>query len=565
MAVERAPQFVLNLGNVIKARLQSLAEQRRIIRAREEAEFQRRVIEQGLSLEDQLSYRLQQLEREQGKRFPDQDFIDTIKLEISNLKKLIRQKKFRDKYYNFLQEASLGRKSISDEINFLYDQLESVVDEDIKDQIRERIIELNNLKLEVDRSIENQRIEFYEKDRTLESYDKAIELVKKQLSRTDVIKNPEVLTAYQLKLQALEQEKAQITVEEKINELTVEMAKASDYLYPSLTKLKKLNAYLSTAREDMPVVINGVRYDSEREFWQTTLDKFINTEFIESFKNEVSKNLSIIKTKQGKVSDDFISDISNRLTSLKNNPLLANYKDAIFDLSQQVSSAVLSEKVDDIQKEFSLGTSLATRFDVWKAKNKLRAYQKYFSDISLEPVLRQFDEMAAEKQFELQQEVLSTAADLIKETPELTWEEAIRKASTVVGAIVPKEELMKPKTTEELGKELLERAEKPEELKAEEERQRQQIIEEQKRLAKEEKPAEAIPEEEKPIEVKEEKAPEMITHKVQKGETLWAIAKKYLGSGTRWKELLKPEGKPFSAAEAKRLQVGQEIKIPKIK
>ena len=563
MAVERAPQFVLNLGNVIKARLQSLAEQRKIIQAREEAEFQRRVIEQGLSLEDQLSYRLQQLEREQKKRFPDQDFISAIKLEISNLKKLIRQKKFRDKYYTFLQEASLGRKSVSDKLNFLYDQLESVVDEDIKDQIRERIIELNNLKLEIDRSVENQRIEFYEKDRTLDSYNKAIDLVKKQLSRTDVIKNPEILTAYQLKLQALEQEKAQIAVEQKINELTVEMAKASDSLYPSLTKLKKLNLYLSTAREDMPVTINGVRYNSEKEFWQTTLDKFVNTEFIDDFKNEVSKNLKVIKTKQGKVSDDFISDISNRLTSLKNNPLLANYKDAILNLSQQVSSTVLSEKIEDIKSDFSLGTSLATRFDVWKAKNKLMSYQKYFPDISLEPVLKQFDEMAAEKQFELQQEVLSTAADIIKQTPELTWEEAIRKASGVVGAIVPKEELMKPKTTEELGKELLKTAEKPEKLRAEEEKQRQEIIKEQEKLAKEKKLAEAP--EEKLLKTKEEKAPEMITHKVQEGETLWAIAKKYLGSGTRWKELLKPEGKPFSAAEAKKLQVGQEIKIPKIK
>jgi len=564
MAVERAPQFVLNLGNVIKARLQSLAEQRKIIQAREEAEFQRRVIEQGLSLEDQLSYRLQQLEREQKKRFPDQDFVSAIKLEISNLKKLVRQKKFRDKYYNFLQEASLGRKSVSDELNFLYDQLEGVVDEDIKDQIRERIIELNNLKLKIDRSVENQRIEFYEKDKTLDSYNKAIDLVKKQLSRTDVIKNPEILTAYQLKLQALEQGKAQIATEQKINELTIEMAKASDSLYPSLTKLKKLNLYLSTAREDMPVVINGVRYNSEKEFWQTTLDKFVNTEFIDDFKNEVSKNLKVIKTKQGKVSDDFISDISNRLTSLKNNPLLANYKDAILNLSQQVSSTVLSEKIDDIKSDFSLGTSLATRFDVWKAKNKLMSYQKYFPDISLEPVLKQFDEMAAEKQFEVQKEVFAAASDLIKENPELTWDQAIKKASASVGVTIPKEELMKPKTTEELGRELVEKAEKPEVVKAEEEKQKKEIIEEREKLSKKEQKL-VKPEKQGLVKSEEQKQPEMITHRVKEGETLWSIAKTYLGSGTRWKELLKPEGTPFTSAEAKKLQVGQEIKIPKLK
>ena len=73
------------------------------------------------------------------------------------------------------------------------------------------------------------------------------------------------------------------------------------------------------------------------------------------------------------------------------------------------------------------------------------------------------------------------------------------------------------------------------------------------------------PEKQELVKSEEQKQPEMITHKVKEGETLWSIAKKYLGSGTRWKELLKPEGTPFTSAEAKKLQVGQEIKIPKLK
>jgi len=561
MAVERSPQFVLDLGSVIQARLRALAEQRRIIRAREEAEFQRRILEEGLSLEDQLAYRNQQLEREKRRRFPDQDFISALKTEIATLRKMIRQRKFRQKYYDFLQMAAAGRKSISDEIEFLQEELVNAIDDETRDEIRERIIDLTRRKLAIDQAVEDQKIQFYTKDRTLQSYDKAIELVKKQLSKIEVMKNPEVATAYQLKLQALQQEKASIAVEEKINDLLIDMSKASDYAYPSLMKLNKLNSLLSTADENTPVTINGVRYNSEREFWQATLDKFINTEFADAFNREVNKNLSLVKTQRGQVPDGFIEDITRRLRNLKSNPALTPYRDVITSLSQEVSSTILSEKIDDVKKEFNLGTSLATRFDVWKAKNRIRAYQKYFPDISLDPILKQFDEMAAEKQLQLSKEVLSAAVTYREQHPEATWEEAIKKVTPLVGAITPKEELFKPKTAEELGKGLVEKAKAPEKLLKEEQKQKEEIIEEEKRLEKE-LAGEKV---EEPKMVKPPKEEEFTVHKVQAGETLWSIAKKYLGSGRRWKELLKPEGTPFTAAEARRLRVGQEIKIPKIK
>jgi len=564
MAVERLPQFVLDLGEVVQARLRALAEQREIIRAREEAEFQRRILEEGLLPEEQLAYRQQQLEREQNRAFPDQNFIAALKKEIASLKKIIRQRKFRQEYYDFLQEAAAGRKSISDEINFLQDQLADAIDDETRDEIRDRLIALIQRQTAIDKAVEDQKIEFYSKDRTLESYDKAIDLVRKQLSKIEVIKNPEVANAYRLKLQALQQERASIVVEEQLNDLAIEMSRASDYAYPSLAKLNKLHSLVSAADENTPVIINNVRYNSAREFWQSTLDNFVNTQFATDFTQEVKKNLSLVKTQKGKVPDGFIEDISSRLDNLKNNPILKNYPDVVTALRQDVASAVLSEKIDDIKSEFNLGTSLATRFDVWKAKNRLFSYQKYFPDVSLEPALKQFEEMAAEKQLQLSQEVLSAAVSYREQHPEVSLEEAIKKVTPLVGAIVPKEELTKPKTTEELGRELAKKAEAPEELLKEERKQKEEVVKEEERLMKE--AAKTLEgEAEQPEMIKAPKEEEFATHKVQAGETLWSIAKKYLGSGRRWKELLKPEGTPFTAEEAKRLQVGQEIKIPKLK
>ena len=46
------------------------------------------------------------------------------------------------------------------------------------------------------------------------------------------------------------------------------------------------------------------------------------------------------------------------------------------------------------------------------------------------------------------------------------------------------------------------------------------------------------------------------------GDTLFIIAKQQLGDGNRWREILKPDGTPFTEQDASNLQVGQEICVP---
>ena len=48
-----------------------------------------------------------------------------------------------------------------------------------------------------------------------------------------------------------------------------------------------------------------------------------------------------------------------------------------------------------------------------------------------------------------------------------------------------------------------------------------------------------------------------ITYTVKKGDTLWDIAKKYLGSGARYTEIVKLNGLKTSV-----IIVGQKLKIP---
>lgn len=54
----------------------------------------------------------------------------------------------------------------------------------------------------------------------------------------------------------------------------------------------------------------------------------------------------------------------------------------------------------------------------------------------------------------------------------------------------------------------------------------------------------------------------LVSYTVLKEETLWEIAKRYLGSGERWRELKTETGQAFTEGSAQRLQPGQKLIIP---
>ncbi len=51
---------------------------------------------------------------------------------------------------------------------------------------------------------------------------------------------------------------------------------------------------------------------------------------------------------------------------------------------------------------------------------------------------------------------------------------------------------------------------------------------------------------------------------VKAGDALFIIAQKKLGDENRWREIEKPDGTPYTDADASNLQVGQEICIPNV-
>ena len=51
-----------------------------------------------------------------------------------------------------------------------------------------------------------------------------------------------------------------------------------------------------------------------------------------------------------------------------------------------------------------------------------------------------------------------------------------------------------------------------------------------------------------------------VSHRIRKGDNLYALSRQYLGTGRRWREIADLNG--LSDSDVKRLAVGREIQIP---
>jgi len=59
--------------------------------------------------------------------------------------------------------------------------------------------------------------------------------------------------------------------------------------------------------------------------------------------------------------------------------------------------------------------------------------------------------------------------------------------------------------------------------------------------------------------------PNASTVSLRQGDTLWEVAQKKLGDGTRWHEFHKADGSRFTGQEARHLQVGTQVHLPRAK
>ena len=356
MAVERKQQFVINLGDEITSRLKEIALWRKQDWAREETEFQKDVIDKGLSLDDQLAYRQKQLSEERGRRFPNQDYVDRIQGEIGILKKQVRQRNIREKYF---QSQSNLINGVSSSQQYL-DQLKTLkdlpgVDKTMTNDFDNAILSAESQIRKDPLTVLNNQYNFAVKDQSLPSLEK----VKKDYASQKLLAKSEAeKTAYDLKIQAINQQMAGINVENKIHNIVTDSV--SKYTTPE-EKLNFLKDAEQSSSTDTPVILNGVKYDSERAYWTEAKNKYLAgagtglfSNFFKDLDTYAKTTVSNLANSFGKIPVSQLQDIKSSFDSLKAIPDVAQYSNNVDLIKNSVLSTAVANNAKQIENEYNL-------------------------------------------------------------------------------------------------------------------------------------------------------------------------------------------------------------------
>ena len=344
-------------------RLKMFSRQVSIRNAEDELHFNTAVLEQNLSLEDQLNYRKEQLKRVADS--PDER--RRIRAEIASLNDRVEQKKYSDEYTSKLIDFESGVSSIDSMIGWLNDRLSNTTDQNIRDSINKTLIDFNSRRFELQKQVLQNQTNYALKDKSDTVMDNQIGRVTSLKNQALLSGNTDLISIYDLQLQALNQAKVANSIEKDVKNFSVATmvgaSKATDLL-------DVYNNKINTAAKDNPVTIGGVTYDSAQEFWRIKRDSYIADDSGNGFFSRVSdESKSALKTlySSNVLTNDAVSSAANMLSALSSRPELQPFLYKVNQTKQDVLQVGSDLRSNTIVAQYSVDS------DVNKAVTNLTA------------------------------------------------------------------------------------------------------------------------------------------------------------------------------------------------
>lgn len=186
--------------------------QMKVRNAEEELKFNEAIINQGLSVEDQLDYRKEQLKKVKD----DPTERARIRGEIAGLTARVEQKKFSDNYLEKLISYESGLSSIDTVISYLEDQKLSATDQAIIDEVNKQLVTKKSEKFALTTKLITDQTEYAVKDKSVQVIDDQISKVTTEKNKALLANNPTLVANFNLQLQALNKAKTESSIERDI-------------------------------------------------------------------------------------------------------------------------------------------------------------------------------------------------------------------------------------------------------------------------------------------------------------------------------------------------------------
>lgn len=415
--------FVDNISKAYKSQLA-------IRNAADELTFNKQVLEQNLSLDDQISYRTEQLARVSD----DPTEKNRIKGEISALKDRKEQKDFADAYLGKLINFQAGITSIDTVLDFLTEQKSSITDETILSTINQELVKQQSKKFELTKSLLQNQTEYAVKDKTDDVLSTQIGKVQGAKNKALLSGDAELASSYDLQLQSLTKAQTETSIERDMKNFAVTSVTG----YSTATKiLDAYNGKISSAPTTGSITIGDVTYNNAQEFWTFKRDSYVadqsDSGFFGRLNKEVTTNIKVLNSKNA-LTSDALKDAVRVFDSVSGRPELAGYETAITSAKQNSIQTGTDLVSDSVLNKF------AVDYDLNRASSALTSLKAVGGNVD-SSYAKLLTSGASIKQGQVNN-ILSAAQTALQNDPSLSPEQALQKAlATGAGAVLSPEQL----------------------------------------------------------------------------------------------------------------------------
>ncbi|KKK87752.1 hypothetical protein LCGC14_2750090, partial [marine sediment metagenome] len=346
MAKEISTKFSVDLSLVISSSLEAVRAIRKREQAEKEAEFQR-AIANGLSYEEQIKIRQEQLVEEKKSFLSESSYIASLEKSIAETKRLNRFNKYRLKYAESL--GSLGAGKINEEqyLSILENQLGRVTDPDLRLEIQGDISAAETQVKTYNDTILSNQVKKAKYDGTKSVLDAIIARINGARVNALINNNEDEVTAYDLTLSALQSQLSTVLIQDSITDFQV---KSSTRGTNPIEKLNFMNSQMQGANADTPIKIGERTFTSAQQFWSLERDNFLagNSEVFGNFFEELQvsqKNvISVNTSKFGYPTQSILDETILTFKDLSSRPEMAPFLNRI-EITQ---ASVMTDAVDKL-------------------------------------------------------------------------------------------------------------------------------------------------------------------------------------------------------------------------
>lgn len=263
-----------SLGAIVAAQVSSLSAVRGRVRAVAEANFQRAVMDGGLSYRAQVEFRKSQVAAALADPAGvDEEYLASLRKAEADARKLARFQDIREAYLQSYEGLKSGKIGLAQHLSFLESQIASVDDEDARKEIRDEITSVRTQIAEAEANTLKNRVQLASKDGTVAALTSAIAEVSDRRARASLSGNDEEASSWDISILSLKKQLGETRIVNGLHDMDLSMSRATP---GAMGKLEALAGKVASADSSAPVSVDGVRYGSEKEYWTSLRDSYIS-------------------------------------------------------------------------------------------------------------------------------------------------------------------------------------------------------------------------------------------------------------------------------------------------